>query len=58
MGSRKVTLVFLVSRAHIEHLYPGHPGLISWGMAPGWVKKYLADPRILSLEFSTNSESW
>lgn len=51
-------LVFLVSKAHIEHLYPGRSGLISWSMAPGWVSKYLADPQIQSLEFLTNTELW
>ena len=50
--------VFLVSKAHIEYLYPGRSGLISWSMTPGWVRKYFADPLIQSLEFSTDSESW
>ena len=50
--------VYLVSKPHLEHLYPGRPGLLSWSMTPGWVKKYLADPRIQSVEFSTNSEFW
>ncbi len=50
--------VFLVSKEDIERLYPGRRGMVSWSMAPGWVKRYLEDPRIQSLELSTNSESW
>jgi Holliday junction resolvase-like predicted endonuclease len=56
-AARRVS-VFLVSKAHLEYLYPGHPRMVSWSMAPGWVKKYLADQQIESLELSTNSERW
>ncbi|MBZ5588164.1 MAG: hypothetical protein LAO05_06335 [Acidobacteriia bacterium] len=56
-AARRVS-VFLVSKAHLEQLYPGRSGLVSWSMAPSWVKKYLADAQIQSLEFSTNSERW
>jgi Holliday junction resolvase-like predicted endonuclease len=50
--------VFLVSKVHLERLYPGRQGLVSWSMASSWVRKYLADPQIQSLEFTTSSESW
>jgi Holliday junction resolvase-like predicted endonuclease len=56
-AARRV-FVFLVSKTHLEHLYPDRTGLISWSMTPGWVKRYLADGQIQSLEFSTTSESW
>lgn len=50
--------VFLISRAHLQHLYPDRPGMVSWSMAPGRVKEYLADPLIQSIGFSTTSEAW
>jgi len=50
--------VFLVSKEHLEHLYPARKGLVSWSMAPRWARKYLADPQVQSLEFSTNSGIW
>jgi Holliday junction resolvase-like predicted endonuclease len=50
--------VFLVSKAHLDRLYPGRSGMISWSMTPGWLTKYLTDPQIESLGFSINSELW
>ena len=50
--------VFLLSKEHLERLYPDRTGLISWSMTPSRVKQYLADPSIRSLEFVIASASW
>ncbi len=56
-AARRIS-VFLVPKAHLEQMYPRRPAMLSWSMAPGWVKRYLADPRIQSIEFLTTSGAW
>ena len=50
--------VFLLSKEHLEHLYPRRTGMTSWSMTPTRVKQYLADSSIRSLEFTVISEHW
>ena len=51
-------LVFLLSKEHLEYLYPNRTGMISWSMTADWVKVYMADSSILTLEFAIRSENW
>jgi hypothetical protein len=50
--------VFLLSKEHLEGLYPGRSGMIAWSMSPNRVKEYMADASIRTLEFRIESENW
>ena len=50
--------VFLLSKEHLERLYPNRAGLVSWSMSPDRVKQYLADSSIRTLEFVIRSQNW
>jgi hypothetical protein len=50
--------VFLLSKEHLERLYPDRLGLISWSMTPNRVKQYFADSSIRTLEFFVESANW
>jgi Holliday junction resolvase-like predicted endonuclease len=50
--------VFLLSKEHLECLYPGRTGLVAWSMSPNRIKQYMADASIQKLEFRIESENW
>ena len=50
--------VFLVSKEHLERLYPRRTGMIAWSMSPSSVEQYRADPAVDIVEFVVDSEKW
>jgi hypothetical protein len=50
--------VYLVSKEHLDQLYPDRSGMTAWSMSPGSVKRYRADPNVDVVEFVVDSEKW
>ena len=50
--------VFLLSKQHLEHLYPKRTGMLSWSMIPSRVRQYMSDTNIRTLAFAANSQNW